>query len=93
MAPACRLLRSRRARVTTGWASARDISPQNGANVVRRQTAVNGRSNAINLARGVFYTVHVMHAGRVAESGSPAQIFENPREEVTRTFLAQTKAN
>jgi ABC-type histidine transport system ATPase subunit len=34
-----------------------------------------------------------MHSGRVAESGPPEQIFENPREEVTRTFLAQTKAN
>jgi ABC-type microcin C transport system duplicated ATPase subunit YejF len=33
-----------------------------------------------------------MHAGRVAESGPAGQIFENPREEVTRSFLAQTKA-
>jgi ABC-type histidine transport system ATPase subunit len=34
-----------------------------------------------------------MHAGRVAESGPPQQIFEDPAQEVTRLFLAQTKAN
>jgi len=50
-------------------------------------------THAMGFARNVSNTVHVMHAGRVAESGSPAQIFESPREEVTRQFLAQTKAN
>jgi ABC-type histidine transport system ATPase subunit len=33
-----------------------------------------------------------MHGGRVAESGPPEQIFEAPREEITRAFLAQTRA-
>jgi len=50
-------------------------------------------THAMGFARNVSHTVHIMHAGRVAESGPPEQIFENPREEVTRTFLAQTKAN
>ncbi|HEX3601765.1 MAG TPA: amino acid ABC transporter ATP-binding protein [Lacipirellulaceae bacterium] len=50
-------------------------------------------THAMGFARNVAHTVHVMHAGRVAESGPPAQIFDNPREEVTRTFLAQTKSN
>jgi ABC-type polar amino acid transport system ATPase subunit len=49
-------------------------------------------THAMNFARNVSHTVHVMHAGRVAESGPPSQIFESPREEVTRSFLAQTKA-
>ena len=50
-------------------------------------------THAMGFARTVAHTVHVMHAGRVAESGPPEQIFENPREEVTRAFLAQTRAN
>jgi ABC-type polar amino acid transport system ATPase subunit len=50
-------------------------------------------THAMGFARNVSKTVHVMHAGRVAESGPPQQIFDNPREEVTRVFLAQTKAN
>ena len=50
-------------------------------------------THAMGFARNVSHTVHVMHAGRVAESGPPQQIFENPREEVTRVFLSQTKSN
>ena len=50
-------------------------------------------THAMGFARNVAHSVHVMHAGRVAESGPPEQIFENPREEVTRTFLAQAKAS
>jgi ABC-type histidine transport system ATPase subunit len=30
-----------------------------------------------------------MHAGRVAESGPPQQIFTNPQTATTREFLAQ----
>ncbi len=48
-------------------------------------------THAMGFARNVAHTVHVMHNGRVAESGPPAQIFENPHEEVTRAFLAETK--
>jgi ABC-type polar amino acid transport system ATPase subunit len=49
-------------------------------------------THAMGFARQASHTVHVMHAGRVLESGTPAQIFDAPREDVTRTFLAQTKA-
>jgi ABC-type histidine transport system ATPase subunit len=49
-------------------------------------------THAMGFARNVSHTVHVMHAGRVAESGSPDQIFESPQTEVTRAFLAQTRA-
>jgi ABC-type polar amino acid transport system ATPase subunit len=50
-------------------------------------------THAMGFARHVAHTVHVMHAGRIAESGPPAQIFEGPREEVTRSFLAEVKAS
>ncbi|HEX4415427.1 MAG TPA: amino acid ABC transporter ATP-binding protein [Lacipirellulaceae bacterium] len=50
-------------------------------------------THAMGFARNVAHTVHVMHAGKIAESGPPEQIFETPRNEVTSTFLAQTKAN
>jgi ABC-type polar amino acid transport system ATPase subunit len=50
-------------------------------------------THAMGFARNVAHTVHVMHGGRVAESGTPGRIFDDPREEVTRSFLAQTKAN
>ncbi len=48
-------------------------------------------THAMSFARNVAHTVHIMHAGRVAESGPPSQVFENPREEVTRHFLAETE--
>ena len=46
-------------------------------------------THAMGFARNVSHTVHVMHGGRVAESGPPQQIFDAPREEITRSFLAQ----
>jgi ABC-type polar amino acid transport system ATPase subunit len=46
-------------------------------------------THAMGFARQVASTVHVMHEGRMAESGPPAQIFEAPRAEVTQRFLAQ----
>lgn len=49
-------------------------------------------THGMGFARSVAHTVHVMHEGRVAESGPPEQVFEAPREEVTRQFLAQAKA-
>src|SRR5215213_2121175 len=48
-------------------------------------------THAMGFARNVAHTVHVMHDGRIAESGPPQRIFEDSAEEVTRTFLAQTK--
>jgi ABC-type polar amino acid transport system ATPase subunit len=50
-------------------------------------------THAMGFARNVSHTVHVMHSGRMAESGPPEQIFENPHEEVTRIFLAESRAN
>jgi ABC-type polar amino acid transport system ATPase subunit len=46
-------------------------------------------THALSFARTVAHTVHVLHDGRVAESGPPAQIFTAPRQEVTRRFLAE----
>jgi len=46
-------------------------------------------THAMHFARNVAHTVHVMHAGRVAETGPPTQIFDNPQESITRAFLSQ----
>jgi ABC-type polar amino acid transport system ATPase subunit len=50
-------------------------------------------THAMGFARNVATTVHVMHAGRVAESGPPGQVFDAPRTEATRHFLAEVRAN
>lgn len=47
-------------------------------------------THAMSFARRVAHTVHVMHEGRIAESGPPEQIFGEPHQEATRAFLAQT---
>jgi ABC-type polar amino acid transport system ATPase subunit len=49
-------------------------------------------THGMGFARTVAHQVHILHAGRVAESGPPDQIFESPRADVTRDFLAQVKA-
>jgi ABC-type polar amino acid transport system ATPase subunit len=48
-------------------------------------------THAMGFARQAARTVHVMHAGQVAETGPPEQIFENPKQEVTRSFLCEAK--
>jgi ABC-type polar amino acid transport system ATPase subunit len=48
-------------------------------------------THAMGFARNVAHTVHVMHDGRVAESGPSQQVFENPKQEVTQAFLAEAK--
>jgi ABC-type polar amino acid transport system ATPase subunit len=50
-------------------------------------------THAMGFARQVATTVHVMHEGRVAESGPPAQVFEAPQQDATRKFLAQAQSN
>ena len=50
-------------------------------------------THAMSFARRVAHTVHVMHAGRIAESGPPEQIFEQSCLEVTRSFLVQVTAD
>jgi ABC-type polar amino acid transport system ATPase subunit len=49
-------------------------------------------THGLGFAKSVAHTVHILHAGRVAESGPPEQIFEAPRQEVTRAFLAQARS-
>ncbi len=48
-------------------------------------------THAMGFARKTAHTVHVMHAGKVSESGPPEQVFEAPREAVTREFLAHAR--
>jgi ABC-type polar amino acid transport system ATPase subunit len=50
-------------------------------------------THAMGFARRVAHTVHVMHDGRIAESGPPEQVFGQPRLDVTRSFLAQVAAD
>ncbi len=44
-------------------------------------------THAMHFARKVANTVHVMHAGKVAEAGPPEQIFSDSASAVTRRFL------
>lgn len=48
-------------------------------------------THAMGFARTVANQVHILHAGTIAESGTPQQIFESPQTEVTRDFLAEAK--
>ncbi|MCA9058864.1 MAG: amino acid ABC transporter ATP-binding protein [Planctomycetaceae bacterium] len=45
-------------------------------------------THAMNFARTVAHQVHILHAGQIAESGPPQQIFENPQQQITRDFLS-----
>ena len=49
-------------------------------------------THAMSFARQLAHTVHVFGGGLVIESGPPAQIFEDPRHEATRHFLAEARA-
>lgn len=49
-------------------------------------------THAMHFARRVANTVFVFGEGRVIESGSPDQIFEDPREEATRVLLSTVQA-
>lgn len=46
-------------------------------------------THSMSFARRVAHTVHVFGDGKVIESGPPEQVFEAPREKVTRKFLDQ----
>jgi ABC-type polar amino acid transport system ATPase subunit len=50
-------------------------------------------THAMGFARKVAQTMHVMHAGRVAESGPPEQLFEKPQSDVTQRFLAEVQSS
>lgn len=63
---------------------------------VMRDLAKSGQTmivvtHAMSFARTVAHQVHILHAGRIAESGTPEQVFEAPREAVTREFLAEAR--
>ncbi len=45
-------------------------------------------THGIGFARTVAHQVHLLHAGRIAESGPPERIFKDPQTEVTKAFLA-----
>jgi ABC-type polar amino acid transport system ATPase subunit len=49
-------------------------------------------THGMEFARSVATQVHILHSGRIAESGPPEVIFERPKEAVTREFLAQIHA-
>jgi ABC-type polar amino acid transport system ATPase subunit len=49
-------------------------------------------THAMQFARRVANVVHVFGEGRVIESGPPAQIFEEPHHEATRSLLASVQA-
>jgi polar amino acid transport system ATP-binding protein len=49
-------------------------------------------THAMHFARRVAHTVHVFGAGLIIESGPPAQIFDEPGQEATRTLLAEVVA-
>ena len=46
-------------------------------------------THAMSFARTVAHRVHILHAGRIAESGPPEQIFGDPKEAITREFLSE----
>ncbi|MFL5330862.1 MAG: amino acid ABC transporter ATP-binding protein [Gemmataceae bacterium] len=46
-------------------------------------------THAMGFARRVGHTIHVMHAGKIAESGPPDQIFGSPTTDVTKRFLQE----
>jgi polar amino acid transport system ATP-binding protein len=48
-------------------------------------------THAMAFARRAANVVHVFHAGRVLESGPPAQVFDDPREPITREFLKMSE--
>ena len=50
-------------------------------------------THAMGFARAVAHRVHVLEAGRIAESGPPEQIFDSPQTETTRRLLAQSALN
>lgn len=45
-------------------------------------------SHDLSLVRQLAHTVSGMQSGRIVEHGTVAQIFDDPREEYTRTLLA-----
>lgn len=47
-------------------------------------------THAIEFARRVGHTLHVMHQGRIIESGPAEQVLESPQHPSTREYLAES---
>jgi ABC-type polar amino acid transport system ATPase subunit len=48
-------------------------------------------THAMSFARQVAQNVHVMHAGKIIESGTPSQVFAAPAHDATKTLLQEVK--
>ena len=71
------------------------LDPETTADViaVMRDLATSGQrmivvTHAMTFAKTVAHQVHILHSGRIIESGSPAQVFESPQHPTTRDFLS-----
>lgn len=49
-------------------------------------------THSMGLARRIAKTLYLFESGRILESGPPEQVFEQPREAMTRHFLAEATA-
>ncbi len=47
-------------------------------------------THSLVLARAVASRVHILHEGRIVESGPPERLFTEPSEQATRVFLDQS---
>ena len=48
-------------------------------------------THSMHLARTAASTVHVMHEGRLVESGPPSEVFDAPKTEAVKQFLKNAK--
>lgn len=44
-------------------------------------------THGMHFAKTVAHSVHILHSGRIIESGTPQQVFEAPTHPVTKSFL------
>ena len=63
---------------------------------VMRDLAAEGRTmlvatHEMGFCREVAHRVCFLEGGRIVEQGPPAEIFDNPKEERTRAFLARVR--
>jgi ABC-type polar amino acid transport system ATPase subunit len=73
------------------------LDPRNAAEVLKviAELAAAGQTmlvvtHAMGFARRVSSTVHVMHAGKIIESGPPDRVFVDPTHAATRSFLKES---